>query len=302
MPTRWQRFEGLVARTRALIAAADRPGLHFGLSPHAPYSLPAGAIEEVVRRARAEGAPLAMHLAETRHEEELLLDGTGEFAAFLRSDAMAEADGRPREPFREGGHGLRPLAYVAALGLFTTGRPPLLIHGVHLDADDIAAIGAHGAAVALCPRSNALLECGEAPVAALLAAGVPLGIGTDSLGSNRDLDLFAELRALAALVRRQWDENGSDGTEERDEGRLARRLLAIATTEGARALGLDDQLGSLTPGKLADLAVLALPPDGPADDPYRAILERASAADVRCTIIGGRVAYTATATEVGADA
>ncbi|MGN6564267.1 MAG: amidohydrolase family protein, partial [Thermomicrobiales bacterium] len=140
------------------------------------------------------------------------------------------------------------------------------------------------AAVALCPRSNALLECGgEAPVANLLDAGVTLGVGTDSLGSNLDLDLFNELRALADLVRRQH--GGAT-----DEAALARRMLEIATAEGARALSLGGRLGALAPGRLADLAVLPLLP-GAREEPFRAVLDQASAAAVRATIINGRIAY-----------
>lgn len=278
------QFDARVAAAGETIAAANDPGLRLGLSPHTPYSVTQAGIHAVAARAHESGAPLAMHLAESPAEMALLRDGTGEIAEFVRS--IEPGDG-PREPYRGGGCGLGPAAYVAAHGLFAAGHPTLLIHGVHLGDEDIASIAAHGAAVALCPRSNTLLECGDAPVAALLDAGIALGIGTDSLGSNEDLDLFNELRTLAAIVRRQRAGRG----ETVDEGALARRLLGIATAEGARALALDDQLGTLAPGKLADLAILALDPAGA--DPYRLILDRASAADLRCTIIGGRVVHDA---------
>ncbi len=284
LAARLAQFDARTAEAAATVRAAGNPGLRLGLSPHTPYSVSAAGIRAVAGRAHRAGAPLAMHLAESAGEVALLLDGTGEIADFLRT---IEPDGQPREPYRAGGHGLGPVAYVATQGLFAPGHPTLLIHAVHLGPEDIARIVAAGAAVALCPRSNTLLECGDAPVAALLDAGVPLGVGTDSLGSNRDLDLFAELRALAATVRQQRAERG----EPLDEGALARRLLGLVTAEGARALALDDQVGTLTPGKLADLAILALDPAG--GDPYRLILDRASAADLRATIIGGRVAYDA---------
>jgi cytosine/adenosine deaminase-related metal-dependent hydrolase len=186
--------------------------------------------------------------------------------------------------------------YVAGHGLFREAHPTLLIHGVHFTPGEIKALAARGAAVVLCPRSNELLICGEPPVAALLASGATLAVGTDSLGSNLDLDLFNELRALAAIARRQLG-------DDLDEAALARRLLALATIEGARALALDDALGSLTPGKLADIAILDLPPAAPDADPYRAILEEGSSGRVRCTILGGRVVHEAAvaASERGAD-
>lgn len=280
------RLDARVAEATTIIQATGDPGLRCGLSPHTPYTVTQPGIRAVAERAHRSGVPLAMHLAETAGEVALLLDGTGEIAEFLRS---IEPDGRPREPYCAGGYGLGPVAYVEAHGLFAPGHPTLLIHGVHLGPEDIASIAARHAAIALCPRSNTLLECGDAPVAALMDAGIPLGIGTDSLGSNNDLDLFAELRALAGIVRRQRAERG----EPINEAALARRLLGFATAEGARALALDDRLGTLAPGKLADLAVLALDPTGA--DPYRVVIDRASAADVRCTIIGGRVVYDAVA-------
>lgn len=280
------QFDARVAEGAAMIGAAGDPGLRLGLSPHTPYSVTQAGIHAVAARAHRSGVPLAMHLAESPAEIALLLDGTGEIAEFLRA---IEPDDGPREPYHGGGCGLGAVAYVERHGLFAAGHPTLLIHGVHLQPEDIATLAAHGAAVALCPRSNTLLECGDAPAAALLDAGITLGVGTDSLGSNEDLDLFNELRALASIVRRQRAARG----EPVDEGALARRLLDLATAEGARALALDDQLGTLAPGKLADLAVIDLDPAGA--DPYRLILDRATARAVRCTVLAGRIAYEAPA-------
>lgn len=274
-----ERFDARLADARALLAAGgDPPGVRLGLSPHTPYSVIGPGIRAVAGRAHDAALPLAMHLAESPDEVAFLRDGTGAIADFLRT---AEPDGSPRETFRAGGYGVGPVAHVAAHALFRPGHPTLIIHGTQLTDAEIAELRDAGAAVVLCPRSNAFLRCGAAPVAALLASGVTLAIGTDSLGSNEDLDLFNELRALATLARAQ-------GVT--DEAALARRLLALATLEGARALALDDQLGSLAPGKLADLAILNLPAalDG---DPYTAILHEGGTARVRCTLLGGQVAY-----------
>ena len=275
------RFDGRLAEARAILGdGGDTSGLRLGLSPHTPYSVTGPAIRAVAGRAHDADLPLAMHLAESPDEVAFLRDGTGTIADLLRT---AEPDGSPRETYRAGGYGIGPVEHVTTHGLFRAGHPTLIIHGTQLTDAEIAALHDAGAAVVLCPRSNALLLCGAAPVAALLASGVTLAIGTDSLGSNEDLDLFNELRALATLARAQ-------GVA--DEAALARRLLALATIEGARALALDDQLGSLTPGKLADLAILDLPA-ALGDNPYRAILAEGGAARVRCTILGGRIAYEA---------
>jgi len=275
------RFDARLADARAILADGDAPpALRLGLSPHTPYSVTGPAIGAIAGRAHDADLPLAMHLAESPDEVAFLHDGTGAIADFLRT---AEPDGSPRETYRAGGYGIGPVEHVAAHGLFRTGHPTLIIHGTQLTDTEIATLRDEGAAVVLCPRSNELLRCGAAPVAALLASGVTLAIGTDSLGSNEDLDLFNELRALASLARAQ-------GVT--DEAALARRLLALATIEGARALALDAEVGSLTPGKLADLAILDLPA-ALDDDPYRAILAEGGAARVRCTILGGRIAYEA---------
>lgn len=129
----------------------------------------------------------------------------------------------------------------------------LLIHGAHLTPPEIARLVAAKAAVAMCPRSNELLSVGaQVPVGHLARSGIVLCVGTDSLASNTGLDLFAELRALRDLWTRQ--EPGTD----RDQ--MAERLLHMATSEGAAALGLAGELGSLTAGKRADLTITELPP------------------------------------------
>ncbi len=273
------RFDGRLTNAQAILAGAHNPpGVHLGLSPHTPYSVTGPGIRAIAGRAHDAALPLAMHLAESPDEVAFLRDGTGAIADFLRT---AEPDGSPRETYRAGGYGLGPVEHVATHGLFRAAHPTLIIHGTQLTDAEIAELRDAGAAVVLCPRSNELLRCGAAPVAALLASGVALAIGTDSLGSNEDLDLFNELRALATLARAQ-------GVT--DEAALARRLLALATSEGARALALDAEVGSLTPGKLADLAILDLP-GALDDDPYTALLDEGGAARVRCTILGGRIAY-----------
>lgn len=287
------RFDGRLGEAQDLLRmAAEPPGVRLGLSPHTPYSVTGAGIRAIAARAHEAGLPLAMHLAESPDEVAFLRDGTGVIADFLRT---AEPDGSPRETYRAGGYGSGPIEHVAAQGLFRVAHPTLIIHGTQLTNAEIVTLQEAGAAVVLCPRSNELLCCGAAPVTALLASGLTLAIGTDSLGSNEDLDPFNELRALATIARMQ-------GGEATDEAALARRLLALATIEGAQALALNDQLGSLTPGKLADVTILDLPAAHLATDPYRAVLDEGGVSRVHCTILGGRIAYEAASAAAEADA
>jgi 5-methylthioadenosine/S-adenosylhomocysteine deaminase len=152
------------------------------------------------------------------------------------------------------------------------------------DEEEVALLAANDVAVAHCPRSNALLGLGIAPVADLLAAGVRVGIGTDSPASTPSFDMFEELRTAVALARLR--SRGSSAMS-------AERVLELATLGSASALGLDDELGSLEPGKQADLAVVSLEgsPYVPWEDPAAAVVMGGSAARVLLTLVGGEVRY-----------
>jgi 5-methylthioadenosine/S-adenosylhomocysteine deaminase len=159
-------------------------------------------------------------------------------------------------------------------------RPEVqLVHCVQLGADDIDAIAQSGAGVAHCPKSNAKLAVGAAPIRELLDAGVPTGLGTDSLMSNNRVDMFEEMRMAAFL-------NSLRGKPPIQP----RRLLRMAMLDGARTLGRDGECGSLEPGKRADFVVVSL--DGahfaPLSDVEAALVYCGCAADVRALHIGGR--------------
>jgi cytosine/adenosine deaminase-related metal-dependent hydrolase len=197
--------------------------LRLGVSPHAPYTVSAPLYRAVADYARAERLPLAVHLAESRAETDLVRDGAGPFA-----DALA------RRGIRFDAQHISPVAYLHALGVLLPGT--LCIHCVQVDATDIGLLKTDNASVAHCPLSNRAHHHGAAPLARLRDAGVPTGIGTDSVVSVGELDLWAEA-AAAGL-----------------EGEDALRML---TLEGARALRWDGEIGSLEVGKAGDLAVLA---------------------------------------------
>lgn len=197
----------------------EEPLLSFCLAPHAPFTVSDATFGQIAIYAGELDLPVHIHLHETAQEV---------------SDSIAA-------------HGMRPVARLEQLGLL--GPNLIAVHGVHLDKAEIELLARHGCSVAHCPSSNLKLGSGIAPVEALLRAGVNLGLGTDGAASNNRLDLFTEMRLAALLAK------GASG-----DPRVmpAHRALEAATLGGARALGLQEQIGSITPGKFADLTALNL--------------------------------------------
>jgi 5-methylthioadenosine/S-adenosylhomocysteine deaminase len=163
-------------------------------------------------------------------------------------------------------------------GLLTAGT--VLAHGVHLGDDDIAIIAASGATVTHCPASNQKLASGFARIPELLAAGIPVALGTDGAASANDLDVWVAMRLAAYPLAART----APGTV------TAADVLATATTGGARALGTPDR-GSLAPGQRADLVVLdpSSPSLTPTYDACSTVAYAASRGDVRWVVAGGRV-------------
>jgi len=210
--------------------------VRLGVSPHAPYTVSDELYRATADYARREGLPMAMHIAESDDEQQLVVAGAGEFAARLRRRAIPVA---PRAR--------TPIALLDQLGCLHD--RPLLIHAIRADADDIKTIVRSGACVAHCPASNAKLGHGIAPLTDFLAAGVPVGLGSDSVASNNRMDMLDEAR-LASLFQQARVQSPSAISAE-----LA---LELATIRGAEALGMADRIGSLEPGKSADLAAFPL--------------------------------------------
>ena len=196
-----------------------QPLISFCLAPHAPYTVADATFERIRVLSDQLGLPVHCHVHETRREV---------------ADAIAR-------------DGQTPLARLHRLGLLGPGF--IGVHGIHLSDEDIDLLAATGSHIAHCPASNLKLACGIAPVARLHRRGVNVGLGSDGAASNNRLDLFGEMR-LAALL----SGNAGDG-----EGALtAREALRMATLNGAGALGLGRETGSLTPGKAADLCAVDL--------------------------------------------
>jgi cytosine/adenosine deaminase-related metal-dependent hydrolase len=236
----------------------------LGVSPHAPYTVS----PELYSACAELGLPIATHLAESRAEDEWLRFGTGAWERY--------AD---RLPPPLGTTGIRMLA---ARGLL--GPSVVAAHCVKVEREEIDLLARHDVAVAHCPRSNALLGCGIAPLRPLLDAGLRVGLGTDGVSSTPSPDMFDELRAAVVAARAR---------EERADALGAREALALATLGSARALGLDGEIGSLTPGKQADLTVVSLEgsPYLPWDDPEVAVVFGGSAEHVVLTVVQGATRY-----------
>ena len=225
------------------------PTLRIGVSPHAPYTVSAPLYRAVADFARRERLHMAVHLAESKEETRLVRDGAGPFADALRARGIAV------EPL-----GRSPVAYLRQLAVLQPGT--LCIHCVQVDEADIATLGEAQVTVAHCPLSNRAHRHGVAPFQALRAAGIPVGLGTDSVVSVARTDLWAEAEA-ASLA-------GDD----------AMRQL---TLENARAIGWETEIGSLDVGKAADLTVLSSP------DPARL----RPTPPALLTVIAGRVVHRA---------
>lgn len=193
--------------------------LAFCFAPHAPYTVSDKTFQSIATLAAELDLPVHTHVHETRDEIRVSVER----------------------------HGLRPLARLAQLGLVNPGL--IAVHAVHLEAAETAALTRDGASVVHCPSSNLKLASGIAPVTELLAAGINVALGTDGAASNNRLDLWSEMRLAALLAK------GASGDA---TAVPAWQALEMATLGGARALGLAGRIGSIEPGKRADLTAVNL--------------------------------------------
>ncbi len=227
--------------------------VRVALMPHAVYTTTPALLERCRDFAEKLNLPLHLHLAETATE----------------TTSCVEA------------HGLRPVPYCDSLGLL--GPRTSLAHAVDLNPDEVALLAERGTAVAHCPRSNMKLASGVAPVPRMLAAGVPVGLGTDGAASSNNLNLFAEM-AAAALVHK---------VHTMDPTALpAQQVLDLATRGGAAALG-QPELGRLAPGLPADLIALdlAAPNLTPLHNPVSNLVYAATGREVTLTMVAGEILY-----------
>ncbi|MEW6488751.1 MAG: amidohydrolase family protein [Thermodesulfobacteriota bacterium] len=207
-----------------------------GLSPHSPYTACAQAYLLCAREAAARGGRIVTHVAETADEVSFCLGEGGDLVCTLYPPLLADP---PHAP------GAHPIEWLDGLGLLGPGT--VLVHAVHLDPSHVATVAASGAGVILCPRSNRRFGAARAPGRALLAAGAPVGLGTDSRLSAGDLDLRNDV--VAAVEDYGWS---------------PAQALTAATRGAAQVLGLRDR-GALVPGGRADILAVDL---GSGRDPW----------------------------------
>ena len=241
----------------------------LGVSPHAPYTVSDPLYDAAARFANSLELPLAMHIAESEPELELVTQGRGDFA----------------ERWQRRGIPVAPRARSAIALLEERGaldRGPLLIHCVRVDSEDIGIIARHRCSVAHCPASNAKFGHGIAPLLPLIAAGIRVGIGSDSVASNNRMDILDEAR-LSVLIHR--------AATRRHDAFGAHDALQLATIGGARALGIDARVGSLEVGKEADLAAFRTdtPRAIPMGDPYSAAIFALPGRSAELVTVKGRV-------------
>jgi len=197
----------------------DHPLISFTLAPHAPYTVSNASFERIGTLADELELPIHIHIHETVSE---INDSQRDF-------------------------GQRPIARLESLGLL---GPNLIgVHAVHLSEEDIDRLALHRCAIAHCPTSNMKLASGAAPANQLLERGLPVGLGSDGAASNNRLDLWREMLQASLLAKLGTGDASSLPAHE---------ALRMATLHGARALGMDEHIGSLLPGKAADICALSI--------------------------------------------
>jgi len=244
--------EGLAHAERYVKEFKDDPLVTPAVAPHALYTNDAKTLVASAELGRKYGVPVLIHLAETEDEVRIA-----------------------REQ-----HQNTPVGYLESLGFF--GPRTLAAHGIWVNDEDMAILKRRGVGVSHNPESNMKLASGAAPVTKYLSAGVALGLGTDGAASNNDLDMFEAMRQASFLAKHAM----------RDPTAVsARTALDLATIGGARALGMEGQIGSLEPGKRADVITVAMNAarQTPMYDPVSHLVYVTRGDDVRNTIVDGKI-------------
>ncbi len=228
------------------------------LSVHSPYTVDPESSRLAARQTRELGERLAVHLSESPEEVEFVREGTGGLADIFGSNDW-------------GGVGVSPVRYAQDIELLAP--QTIAAHlATGVSEEDIETLALTDTAVAHCPRSNHFLGCDVSPVPQMLERGIRVGMGTDGLWSSLSMNLFEETLFAVEL-------HGFDGATG----------LRLATLEGARALGIDGETGSLEAGKWADFAMVGV--DAGGGDPEREVLEAAAGGSIAATVVGGDLIY-----------
>lgn len=242
--------EGLALGEALLRKWTGHSLIHPCVCAHAPYTCSKETLQKAKRLADQYDTILQIHLSETRKEVE---------------DITAQT-------------GMAPATYLSSIGLLD--KNVIAAHGVWLNSEEIKLLAASGTTIAHCPKSNLKLASGIADIDSYLKAGIPVGIGTDGTASNNTLDMVEEMRFAALLPK---------GIHHDPEAVNARTALQMATIGGAKALGLEHLIGSLEPGKSADLIFVHADSSNmlPVYDEYSAIVYAMNSKNIRSSMVNG---------------
>lgn len=256
-------------------AQASDDRITVGIAPHSAYSCHPELFKKVAQYA-ADGTPVAMHLAGSVEEYQFVKYGSSMLGFEVREQYDAEAPmWLPT--------GVSPIRYVQQWDILSV--PNIVaIHCTQVDDDDIEVLAKNDVAVAYCPRCNSKLAMGIAPLNKFMAAGLRIGIGTDSPAASNAMDMSEEMR-IGLLVQR--------AVFGKDRFFSAERFIRLATLHSASVLGIDDKVGSLEPGKQADMIAIDLSKSAsvPTDQPESAIVHTAHQTSVFLTMVAGEVVY-----------
>lgn len=260
-------------------AIVDHNRTRIGIAPKALHACHPSVFREVNQYAAENNMPVAMHVAGSYEEYKYIKNGSTPLSVRGVKDAGADTltDRSMWLPT-----GATPVNYALNQGAFQA-ENVLAVHCVHVNDEDIAKLREYDVAIAVCTRCNAQLGMGLAPLHEFLQAGIRVGLGTDSPAAIDSADMFTEMR-LGMLIHRAVN---------RDEFIGAKTMLELATMGSARALRMEDEIGSLEPGKRADIIVVDLSGSRqtPLVDPVTAVVTGAAAADVIFTMVEGKILY-----------
>ncbi len=239
-----------------------------GISPHAPYTVSPKLFQEITDFALSEKVKLTIHAAESQAEQDFLLNGKGMFAELYQKFGLTWQTPQ-----------ISTIQYFKQLGVLQT--KPLLAHCVDVNADDIQTIFETETSVAHCPKSNAKFGHGIAPLEKFIDKKVKIGLGSDSVVSNNSVDILEEARFAALLARTQSNKK-----------RLieAKEILETATIGGAKAVGLDNEIGSFEIGKQADFITVSLKNIAqlPVHDIYATLLFATTSREIESMFVAGK--------------
>ena len=265
-------MEEVRASVDELRGTLDGDRITIGVAPHSVHTALPQLYADIAAYAIEAGLPVSTHLAGSRDEYDFVKWGSSRLATDFRyEDGWADLDWLPT--------GVSPVRYVLQWGLFAV--PEVLgVHLIQVDDSDIEVLAEHDIAVANCPRCAAKLGMGIAPLQDFVAQGLRIGLGTDSPASNNTIDFFEEMRVGLLLQRgakRDWTYSAED-------------FVRFATLGGAEALRIEDRVGSLEPGKEADIIVVDLSHShqAPILNPYSAIVHTSNQENIVFTMVRGR--------------